>query len=1067
MSRFFSRDGVCVYLVLLLFAPRFLSANVTVVRVLIDEADYVDGSRLPSHWYVAGQGVNSSLVVSLRCPPEYFSDGGRCVPCQQCISPLHESRRCGPYLDRNCGAGVRLDVWVEGVGWLDMGLLPSVTTGFVSYISGSLNVSDRRECTWERTFDGFDCVPCAKCLPHELEARGCGTWHDRVCLGHSLVQVVVDGAVNLTSIDVELLRQRLIERMRYNFSAFNYSVNATYNHSLVVRAKTCPAGSYMNKSAWSCAQCTVCRQGWFYLSNCSLDADAKCKQCTACTARETLAWPCTRFADAQCSGGVQLELALDGASQLDAALLAWLFQRLSARNFSVYENDTATLFQCGAGQFLSGSLCANCSSCAPGTYLEEPCRPATDAVCAACAECKTGEYEGCPCAVTGACPSGRRVCYAYSAQNLTLFIAWGGPVGVSLYAGLLREFNARGYEVLSYSPRNATVRLVGVLYRIPPGMTDFSQHVLRAASNRSSGRRLLQAGCPADYYPFDFAEPVGRQCIPCQCAPNLAVDALTPPLLYYFLDDALCPPQQVWTCDGVNRFCASSGLAAPVEVDEVALSQQSCPPGQAQELDAGFPVCVGVPCGPGFEGEPGFCTPCAAGHVKSGVGFGPCQACEPGSFQSNATCAPCPGLSTSLSGSTECYCGPGLIGAPPCAACPPGSFEGPLGACEVCPAGAFSSSNASASCRPCAPGRYAALPGATSCVDCSPGTTQSLHGSSSCAPCAPGTSSAGIGSDLEACPPCAEGRHAPVFGASSCLDCAPGYASRGGASSCDACLPGTFSLGGSGACHFCAKNSYSGQAQGFCVGCPEGTYAGVASTQCYECASEGDGAVLGGCEPCPVGTRASAGVCAPCEAGKFSVLPGSVVCYRCAPGRHSFHGQSECFPCPFNTFGEGCAACPWGAVTYAEASTACEACPAGTYAGRGFCKNCPANTFSSNFTCPGCPQDTVAPPGAARLSECMAREGYYALPGSRATVCPADHYCIQGSMRPAPCAEGSRADAGSGECYEPVQRQWWLTWIVAPVWVTTCCVCAIGMGRRRRNWIVTKTKPKIQVNIIK
>lgn len=1048
-----------------LFVTAALCQNFTRVDIVIEEYDYLDHTKIPAHWLVKSQSDNSSVVVSLRCPSEYYSDGGKCVPCVQCVNGHHESRKCGPYLDRQCGPGVRIEVFIEGVGWVDAGVLLSNASGFSSYVRAGLNVSEYRECLGDTTYNGRDCVPCAKCLAHELEVRGCGTWHDRVCLGHAEVSVVIEGAVNISGLDVELLRQRLIERMRYNFSRFNYSIGYRSNHSLSVRPVTCPVSSYLNTSTWTCYPCTVCGFGRYYLKNCSLTSDARCGECTVCKRGESLVSPCSRFADAKCHGSIVLDIQLFGAFGVDESMLAWLFARIRARNFSVARNYSALARQCSEGQFLAGSECRNCSKCGNGSFVSEECQDVKDTVCEACKACSFWEYEACPCRVTESCPTGERLCYAYPSQNITLLIL-GGSREVWFFHNLVREFGGRGYLILQSNLQNLTVTVFGAVYQIPKNMVDFSPHVTRAMVNATRGRRLLHVtvnatherrllqACGADFFVYNFPNSLGAQCIPCQCSPNAEATEDTPLLLRYFLDNATCEGR--WACDGYNKVCVPSQLVGTVVIGE---KENPCPKGQELVAWFGLSACVGLPCQDGQEGAPGFCTDCEDGAVKTGVGPGPCEKCEVGFYETENTCRACPGNSTSVIGGTSCFCLDGYVNYPMCAACLPGQFKNHLGVCELCPAGSYNLNYASR-CSLCEPGSFSGAQGSTQCSVCEPGATQWLGGSSACVDCAPGGYEARNASSSQSCFECEPGTFSKFFGASHCQACPPGKISNYGAVECLACLPGTFSTGGGSVCHYCAKNSYSGMEFGFCYGCSPGSYSLVASTSCERC-SVGQGAILGGCEYCDEGYREVAGVCLPCEAGTFSMLRGSVQCYTCQVGSHSQPGQSQCYPCPLNTFGRGCRSCEWGKVTFSLGSLSCEDCPEGSRVGPGFCKNCPRDTFAQNFTCRDCPKNTASSPGSTRLSECMAKEGYWALPGADALKCPRDHYCILGSMRPEPCGTGQKAEEGSRECYEPVKTELWLSSVAIPIWVVVCCLCGVGLSRRRRILL----RPKISVKI--
>ena len=82
--------------------------------------------------------------------------------------------------------------------------------------------------------------------------------------------------------------------------------------------------------------------------------------------------------------------------------------------------------------------------------------------------------------------------------------------------------------------------------------------------------------------------------------------------------------------------------------------------------------------------------------------------------------------------------------------------------------------------------------------------------------------------------------------------------------------------------------------------------------------------------------------------------------------------------------------------------------------------------------------------------------GYFAAPGGPGLPCPAGSFCIQGSMRPAPCPPGTVSAVGSSTCLilpSISQGLQGYDWIVASTWFVVAFLgvgCVMRTQTRRR-----------------
>ena len=281
-------------------------------------------------------------------------------------------------------------------------------------------------------------------------------------------------------------------------------------------------------------------------------------------------------------------------------------------------------------------------------------------------------------------------------------------------------------------------------------------------------------------------------------------------------------------------------------IRETASNISQCP----DKFDAQEQLqCVAQPCPLGFGGAHGDCVPCVPGTFKANVSDTACEACPAHTYATHynaTTCLVCE--RTTTLGGIDCVCELGTYG-PTCASvCEPGFYASSYGACTSCPAGTFSSGNASTTCVRCTDGFFsssngshqceACLPGsygtantcvlcgigfygdeyaATSCFACSAGFYSNTTGMSSCLACMPG--SYGNATAASMCAVCDVGFYGDAYAATSCLACSYGfYSNTTGISSCLACMPGSYS------------NATSAS---MCAVCDVGFYSTAAGTSCY------------------------------------------------------------------------------------------------------------------------------------------------------------------------------------------------------------------------------------------
>lgn len=420
------------------------------------------------------------------------------------------------------------------------------------------------------------------------------------------------------------------------------------------------------------------------------------------------------------------------------------------------------------------------------------------------------------------------------------------------------------------------------------------------------------------------------------------------------------------------------------------------------------------------------------------LGPGP-NGCVAGTYWNSTAniCSKCAAGTFSAAGATQCSpCLSGTysdIGAPACSVCPAG-FACLNGVKTTCPMNTISAPGAS-TCSACPTGTYSA-PGTANCSEFCPEGT--YWKGTTCANCPAGKWSA-PGSSNQCDLDCPIGFYCPGDGQK--LTCAPGYYINSARSACSACrgtgttysctdeltgapmtcryvqcvMPVTETANGQ--CVTSRINGYMRDANGDCVPCAPGFDCKRSGQVNYQSNHEEQkyGAPL-----CEAGYHSSEnrtsneGACDACPAGTFSGK-GATHCTMCPAGTWSNIASAICRACPAGT------ANPTAGNTNRSERDACTTCVAGTYAGIGAteCLTCPAGTFSGEKAgqCTNCPVGTFkSESGAGECSSCA--DGYYALAGSAVcSICPAGHSCMHKNLGAMLCPIGSyQPQEGQMEC---------------------------------------------------
>ena len=1071
---------------------------------------HIDGVSFPMHFNlslpVPFEAVfmdDAGLVVAqIPCAPGQFRAPGdqRCHPCSSCGPGETELRACSSEGDAVCSGAIRVSLDVLGSAGvnpasLDLSALKARLGEALGYtpsfalplplLQTSMDVLTVvplpcppggyidtatllcRPCTacgreqYARTPCAPDadtrCANCTACGPFDTVLNECSQGSNRVCAG---TLGLVLSVANASHLDQSWLQHELLGPLLQSLPP-GAAVDAGYLHhwtellspisgvyvgyDIETRALNCSGNEYLDLAALECKTCSVCDETAYETQACTNQSDTVCTLCNVCGPGQYEACPCgvlpapgsqcfdaNRVCYSYASSNVTIQAQL--LSRYDASTLlaeylpvavAFIQGQTLAPYVAVHVVDS---------QVLSGAIVVTGGS--GYVSVRDNQTSGHDSL---------ADYVSL-FAIPGYPASSGGV--MVHTVNFTL----GGlfaliPNDALDYSGLL--------ERAMYSADSALVPSApDSLFLLPDANQSSPARRLRQAdpadANQSSparrlrqadpvqprGRRLHQATplfCPIDTYPVNY-QGLGWYCISCANDPVLNAQPRTPLSLRAVLAVHPCPPNYARKCYGGSAppMCIARTPAALILASNSwPAIPLDCPAGQALESDpdTGFLLCVGIPCGPGQYGPGGYCQPCPQGYFKPTNGTDPCTACAAGTYSylqgqpAAVDCLPCPESAWSQSAAKACACNAGYAGnfpvglvspgTTPCAPCGPGTYKLAWGAapCSQCYPGGASAGQINKQCAVCLPGTYAGAFGQTACTTCEPGRFQNRVGTSACQLCARGFASLPV-PPLTFCLGCLSGTYAPDEGLSACLDCPSGGYSFAQSTACRICPNGT--QVDQQTCVPCTRGAYG--VGGTCADCPQETYApALGSTACTDCASGtyATGAGSAGCDPCPPGHTGRA--CQACSQGLYATGYASTTCYQCARGLYTVSP---------------------GATAASE------------------CRPCQAGTFWSEQGCLACPDNTVAPVSALSVRECLARPGFYGMPGQAAAVCPAGFYCPQASMNPVRCAPGSDSAQGSDICLIPPKisslRDY--DWYILGGWLVAAFLGVTFVVRSRRFW---------------
>jgi hypothetical protein len=479
----------------------------------------------------------------------------------------------------------------------------------------------------------------------------------------------------------------------------------------------------------------------------------------------------------------------------------------------------------------------------------------------------------------------------------------------------------------------------------------------------------------------------------------------------------------------VNQYCGTTGLSSPTG---------SCTPGYycTGGAASASPPNLGVGGAPCPQGKfcPGNSAPqsCLPGTFANVTGLSACWSCSPGYYclaeQINPLLCPNGSYCPEGTGTVQPLCPrgtysptQGLQNASQCLSCPGGQYcagEGriaPSGNCSAgyfCLSGAYTAAGQGGPAPTCLPAAGGVCPTGHYC----PSGTATPH------MCPPGTFNPSPGAtSLSQCVACEGGKACLSHGLSSPTGpCANGYYCVSGSNTFtptdgvmgNICPSGTSCGAGSASPHICDPGSYSplpGQAS--CLICPAGyfclaaavNYSSNACPPGYYCPN---GTVSAHQYPCPPGTYRSlplginAASCLSCPGGQYCAGQAqTAVSGNCAGGYYCTTRVSSPTPAAGGSDGVG------------------GPCEAGTF--------CPSPSVAPSNCTAGryCAADRLA----ATSGPCAASyycSGNAQVPqptdGVTGNICPAGHYCPEGSGAPIACAAGTFSGAAGnhhvGQC---------------------------------------------------
>ncbi|XP_075046430.1 uncharacterized protein LOC142107145 [Mixophyes fleayi] len=834
--------------------------------------------------------------------------------------------------------------------------------------------------------------------------------------------------------------------------------------------QNCPPGTFTHHNGASrIEECVLCPVGFYCLSNTSypvpclpgtynpLEGQDEAGDCTLCYAGSA----CTRSGlnqpDTICSPGYVCPVGSRSPTSSENACPSGTFtDHQNLFHKSQCEICPARFFcatgsggrqrppvPCPRGHYCPpGTKHGSQYKCPPGTWSDRP-GLASDRECYSCpagwfclagaegpsGKCSAGYFctEGSQFGSQFPCPAGT---FNLKLGSVRVGECSACPIGSYCPAGTSKpalcpigtyraEQGARDVGECDQCPAGSSCSNIGMGSPMPCGAGSFSDTGSSACllcpaghycnEQRTSRERMMQLVCPAGrvcpkgmaVFPEEDASicPHGYYCpkgssepIPC---PN-GTYGYQPGL--EGLEDCLPCPE--------GSYCYQEGHGGLPSPSGQCPQGYHCPPG------TGFPL--SYPCQPGsywnmskMDVKIPVCLLCPAGFFCDLPSLLAPKLCPAGSYCLHSSSRPqlCPegtyGPGEGLSSEAECraciigqFCaGAGLAATSGhCQAgfyCPEGSTN-PSPPGGVCPAGSYcpAGSGWPVLCPPGTHSNQIGLVEVSQCLSCPPGMfCDGQGGSTPTGNCTPGYY-------------CTAGSSSPIQ-----HEVAQGFYSIGGAFRPEPCPPGTFQpLRGQSSCRLCPPGSFCNMSSlSHISSCPQGHFCPPGSIAP---------------SPCPAGTFSDAfgniaiEYCELCSLGMYCSLPGLIQPKgHCEDGHYCTRGSNTSVPvdlpfgdrCPaghfcFNGIRQACPPGMWNTRREAVNSSWCLSCPPGSY--------CDA---------PG----LVEPAGECHM-------GYFCLLGSTSPrpqdgitgdICPAKHFCPEGSSEPTPCPKGTYSNVtGQSVC---------------------------------------------------
>ncbi len=261
----------------------------------------------------------------------------------------------------------------------------------------------------------------------------------------------------------------------------------------------------------------------------------------------------------------------------------------------------------------------------------------------------------------------------------------------------------------------------------------------------------------------------------------------------------------VCTSCTAGTYVATTGAAACLPCDDGKFSATgatactSCPPGS--QHNALKTSCV--TCAAGTESAGGAACSDCGNSLKSAAGSSSCvSTCPAGTYLANTDeCLPCEAgkykaTASDAACSTVCQSGSySHAGAIACTICPTATYSGVsavtgISCCTKCAAGKKGISGSGFTtegnaCENCPAGKFSSVEASLQCTNCPVGQ-YSVAGSPQCTICFAGKYASSVG--LSTCTNCPIGKYSGAW-ATACLDCPTGYTTTGaGSATCDVCL---------------------------------------------------------------------------------------------------------------------------------------------------------------------------------------------------------------------------------------------------------------------------------------